>query len=343
MNPGERIERHAAIAEQLAALGDDAMTAWLGACEPLRQDGFASLTIPGGDAPVFVKLLSLTALEREPQHWSSTANCFDLPPYYGYRIGGAGFGARRELTMHELANDWVTSGERAQFPLMHDHRVLPIARPAYHTPVWPNPWGDDPAVAARHAAIEQSTHSVAVFLEPFPHNLLQWLRDRPAGSPGSEDDVLRLEPQLLALTGFINERGLQHMDAHFENILTDGEELFLTDFGLAISDAFELSDRENAFYERHRCFDAVTAMTSLVHAIFTRHAGSKGWRDALRAFLEDAETQLPAMPDADRDFLIRRGELWLAMAGVYRSLRDDITSDFPAEEIERLLEAGAPS
>ena len=48
------------------------------------------------------------------------------------------------------------------------------------------------------------------------------------------------------------------------------------------------------------------------------------------------------MPDANRDFLIRRGPLSLAMAGFYESLRDDITTGFPAEEIERLLEAGAP-
>jgi hypothetical protein len=109
-----------------------------------------------------------------------------------------------------------------------------------------------PAVAARHAAIEQSSHCVAVFLEPFRCNLLQWLRDRPAGTPGSDDDVLRLEPQLLGLAEFVNRRGLRHMDAHFENLVTDGEEIYLTDFGLAISDTFELSASEHAFFERHR-------------------------------------------------------------------------------------------
>lgn len=198
-------------------------------------------------------------------------------------------------------------------------------------------------MVARHAAIEQSSHCVAVFLEPFRGNLLQWLRDRPAGTPGSDNDVLHLEPQLLELMEFINERGLLHMDAHFENIVTDGEEIYLTDFGLAISDTFELSDSENAFYERHRCFDDVTTLTSLVHAILTRHAGARGWRDALRAFLDGSGPPFGEMPEADRDFLTRRGPLWLAMAGFYRSLRDDITTDFPAEEIERLLEAGAPA
>lgn len=48
------------------------------------------------------------------------------------------------------------------------------------------------------------------------------------------------------------------------------------------------------------------------------------------------------MPAADRDFLIRRGPLWQAMADFYTRLRADITTDFPAVEIERLLAAGAP-
>ena len=65
------------------------------------------------------------------------------------------------------------------------------------------------------------------------------------------------------------------MDAHFENIATDGEEIYFVDFGLALSDTFELAEPEATFIERHRCFDGVTAMTSLVHAIFTRHAGSR--------------------------------------------------------------------
>ena len=342
MVPTERLERHRAIAAALEAIGDEELAGWLGASEPLRLGGCALLTLPGDGTPLFVKLLSLTDLELKPHHWPSTANCFGLPPSYGYRIGSAGFGVRRELETHAIANGWVVAGERTQFPLMHGHRVVPIARQVYHAPRWPKPWGDDPAVAARHAAIEQSSHCVAVFVEPFPRNLLQGLRDRPAGTPGSDDDVLRLEPQLLELAEFINRRGFRHMDAHFENIVADGEEIYLTDFGLAISDAFELSAAERAFFDRHRCFDGATMMNSLVHAIFTRHAGECGWRDALRAFLDESGPPFDEMPDADRDFLIRRGPLWLAMGGFYESLRNDITTDFPAEEIERLLEAGAP-
>jgi hypothetical protein len=342
VNAAERRERHLAIAAALDATCDEAMLAWLGASESLRSDGSALLTLPGDGTPLFVKLLPLTDLECEPKHWRSTANCFGLPPSYGYRIGGAGFGVRRELETHAIANRWVLAGERAQFPLMHGYRVVPIARPVFHAPVWPTPWGDDPAVAARHAAIEQSSHSVAVFFEQFSENLLQWMRGRPGGAPSSHVDVRRLEPRLLDLVSFINERGLLHMDAHFENIVTDGEEVYLTDFGLALADRFELSDSERAFFERHRGFDCATVLTSLVHAIFTRHAGERDWRDAFRAFLDGSLPPCDGMPDADRNFLTRRGPLWLAMGRFYERLRDDITTDFPAEQIRRLIKAGAP-
>ncbi|MEM9068949.1 MAG: hypothetical protein AAGE52_10600 [Myxococcota bacterium] len=330
----ERIDQHTFVAAALDALSDEEVAAWLGASEPLRRDGNALLALPGGDQ-VFVKLLALTDLEQEPPHWPSTANCFGLPPYYGYRIGGAGFGVRRELEAHAMANEWVLAGECASFVLMHGYRVVPIARPVFHAPVWPNPWGDHPAVAARHAAVEGSSRCVAVFLESFERNLLHRLRDR------SETlDVRELEAKLLALAAFINERGLHHMDLHFGNLVTDGNAMHLTDFGLAIADRFELGDAERAFFERHRCFDRATAMTSLVHAVFTRHAGEPRWRDALRTFLDGSSAV--GMPPVDRDFLVRRGPLWLAMTRFYKSLEDDITADFPAEEIERLLRQGAP-
>lgn len=46
----------------------------------------------------------------------------------------------------------------------------------------------------------------------------------------------------------MNTRGLLHFDAHFENILTDGQRLFFADYGLAISSRFELSRDESLAY-----------------------------------------------------------------------------------------------
>lgn len=71
MTPEERLDRHRAIAAALEAIGDEDLAEWLGASEPLRRDGFARLTLPGGGSPAFVKLLPVTDLELEPHNWLS--------------------------------------------------------------------------------------------------------------------------------------------------------------------------------------------------------------------------------------------------------------------------------
>ncbi len=58
------------------------------------------------------------------------------------------------------------------------------------------------------------------------------------------------------------------MDAHFANILTDGDHCYLTDFGLALSRGFQLDADEMSFFERHKNFDRCTA---LVRAVVIRY------------------------------------------------------------------------
>ncbi|MGA4844917.1 hypothetical protein ACOBQB_00960 [Streptomyces sp. G5(2025)] len=53
----------------------------------------------------------------------------------------------------------------------------------------------------------------------------------------------------------MNACGLLHFDAHFENILTDGRQLFFADYGLAISSRFELAQGEADFFDQHRTYD----------------------------------------------------------------------------------------
>lgn len=335
-----RIARHATIQSVVDGLTDDALVRWLAGSDALLRDGFATLSPPGSDVPVFVKLLPLTDLEREPAHRGSTANLFGLPPFYNYRLGGAGFGVQRELVTHEIAGAWASAAIRTEFPLLHAARELPIARPIVREPVWPNAWGTDSSVAARHAAVERSTHSVAVFLEHFPATLLQWLWDRPLDAPEVSSNIAGLESRLLRVVDWMNSQGLLHMDAHFENILTDEEDLYFTDFGLALSNGFELSEVELEFFTNHQDLDRITVITSLVHAVFTRHAGSDNWREALHTFITTDGRSLPALPAGARDYILRRGALWQAMKEFYGRLRADITAPFPAEELLSLLEKG---
>ena len=63
------------------------------------------------------------------------------------------------------------------------------------------------------------------------------------------------------------------MDGHFENMRTDGEQIYLTDFGLATSPRFELSPVERAFADCHAMHDAGYASMGLVNWLVTAVCG----------------------------------------------------------------------
>jgi hypothetical protein len=97
---------------------------------------------------------------------------------------------------------------------------------------------------------------VVLFLERFPHNLHGWLGAAEAVPPW-------LEPELLRVAAFLGGRDFVHFDMHFRNLLTDGERLYVSDFGLALSSTFTLSSDERAFLERHRDYDRDYVLTEL--------------------------------------------------------------------------------
>lgn len=56
-------------------------------------------------------------------------------------------------------------------------------------------------------------------------------------------------------SAFMSARRLVHFDAHFANILTDGQLLYFADFGLALSADFDLSATERDFLSNHLTYD----------------------------------------------------------------------------------------
>jgi serine/threonine-protein kinase RIO1 len=82
-----------------------------------------------------------------------------------------------------------------------------------------------------------------------------------------------VERELRAVTSFMAARGLIHFDAHFENILTDGERLYVSDFGQALSARFTLAADERDFLAIHRDFDASYVLTALTNAVRDAPAG----------------------------------------------------------------------
>jgi hypothetical protein len=346
MSRSGRLTAHSAASTSLALCSDRALRELVDTAAPIGSGiGGKSALLEIAGTPVFVKRVPLTDLERQPEHVRSTANMFGLPVFCQYGIGGPGFGAWRELAVHTMTTNWVLAGEYEGFPLMYHWRVLPDSAPlpeeladveravAY--------WGGGSQVRRRIEALQQSSASVALFLEYIPQNLHQWLGTQvDAGDQTANRACAMVERELAAGISFMNSRGLLHFDAHFENILTDGRRLFFADYGLAISSRFELSQDEADFFERHQTYDRCYAATYLVNwlvtALFGYQREDREGRYALvRAYAEGKRpTGIPAEAAA---ILARHAPIAAVMSDFNRKLqRESRRTPYPLEEISRI-------
>ncbi|MEU9482094.1 protein kinase family protein [Streptomyces decoyicus] len=349
MSHGARLTAHSAVSTSLALCSDRALHALVDTAVPIGSGiGGKSALMEVAGTPVFVKRVPLTDLERHLEHVRSTANLFDVPVFCQYgigTIGGPGFGAWRELAVHTMTTNWVLAREYEGFPLMYHWRVLPDSTPlpeeladveravAY--------WGGGSQVRHRIQALQQSSASVALFLEYIPQNLHQWLGTQvEAGDRTANRACVMVERELAAGTSFMNSRGLVHFDAHFENILTDGRRLYFTDYGLAISSGFELSRDEADFFDRHqtydRCYTATYLVNWLVTALYGYQRGDREGRYALvRAY---AEGKRPTgIPEEAAAILARHAPIAAVMSDFNRKFQcQSRQTPYPLEEIRRL-------
>lgn len=256
---GQRRRAHHALAARLAGMSDADLAALLTAPAPsLNGNGAEVIEVEG--AKVFVKKIALTDLERSAGAEGATANLFNLPLFCRYELG---FGAWRELSACLRASAWALSGECVLFPLVHHWRVLP------RTPTPGNAelearlqraldyWDRSEAVAARVEALWGATASLVLFLEYVPKMLLVWLADRSSESTDAamETAILRFHDEWRRAAAFMNERGMLHFDLHRANLLTDGAQIYVADYGLALCADFDLAPAERDFFEAHRLYD----------------------------------------------------------------------------------------
>ncbi|MGH3715096.1 MAG: hypothetical protein ACRDT4_16770 [Micromonosporaceae bacterium] len=187
MNRAGRLARHSAVAAHLGALSDRKLATWLEGTAPTGSGiGGTTATLGVDGVPVFVKEVPLTDLERRPAHVRSTVNLFQLPTFYQYGIGSAGFGAWRELAAHLVTTRWVLENRSQGFPLLHHWRVLPQPpRPSTDDSAAEVDqavafWEQSPAVRARLEAIAGCSASLVLFSEHIPHNVQTWLSAQAA-------------------------------------------------------------------------------------------------------------------------------------------------------------------
>lgn len=262
--------RHQKLSTVLAACADMKLAA-------LVEAGRASdVGVGGGSAvidvdgvPVFAKRIPLT--DRELAHPGSTANLFDLPLFCQYGVVSPGFNAWRELTANMVVTDAVLAGETQSFPMLYHWRALPGRSPiaAEHADIDKvvAALGNSSAVRARLEALAAASSSLVLFCEYIPHPMRDWLSEDPTGK------AVAVEQQLLQTVTFLRDRQLLHMDGHFGNMRTDGERIYLCDFGLVTSPHFDLSSAERDFAERHVGHDAGYAAMRLVNWLVTDVCG----------------------------------------------------------------------
>jgi hypothetical protein len=223
--------------------------------------GGGSVVVEVEGVPVFVKRIPLT--DRELADPGSTANLFELPVFCQYGVVSPGFNAWRELAANVIVTDAVLAGETRSFPVLYHRRVLPGRSPVSaefaDIDAVVAALDGSPAVRTRLEALAAASCSLVLFCEYIQHPIEGWLHENPV------DKTATVERQFAQIVSFLRGRELLHMDGHFGNMRTDGERIYLTDFGLATSPRFELSAAERDFAQRHATHDAGYAAMRLVN------------------------------------------------------------------------------
>lgn len=350
MSLSARVRRHGEVAGALASYDDRRLGEALEQARPLGAGiGGTSVLLDVGGVPVFAKRIPLTDLERRSGNERSTANLFGMPAFCQYgltAVGSAGFGAWRELAAGEMTTEWVLTGRSAAFPLLHHWRVLPGAPPAAgeHADVEAavRYWEGSAAVRERLHALARASASIVLFQEFIPHSLDTWLSAQlAAGRDAATAAGAMIESCLLADVTLMNGEGLMHFDGHFGNLLTDGERLYLTDFGLATSSRFDLSEQEIDFLGRNRTHDAGYALMRLVNWLVTAFCGVTAPPER-NAFVRAcaAGAQPAGAPPSLAGTISRYAPVAALVNDFYWDLYGSSrTTPYPDDRIERALEA----
>ena len=337
-----RLSAYATVSSALGLLSDRRIADAVAAAPALGSGiGGRSAELEVQGVRVFVKRVPLTDLELRPENVRSTANLFDLPLFYQYGVGSAGFGAWRELAAHLMANGWVLRGEYAGFPLLYHWRILPDRPPAGFVDELGGVegavehWEGSAAVRGRLEAIGRSSSSLVLFLEHVPQTLAAWLGENRDAVPWVEEAVTRG-------AAFMSSRGLVHFDAHFLNLLTDGRRVYFADFGLALSSHFELAPEEADFLTDHLVYDRSYVPTHLLrHHLVKRTAENVD----LRTFLRDwtAGRRPTGVPPQTAEIIDRHAQTALVFDDfAHRLLTHTKRTPFPAAEARAALN-GTPT
>ncbi len=254
----DRKKRYFQLSSQIAQLDNVQLLALFNDHKPSMGWGM-NHTIQMGESTVFVKRVPITDVEYH--NLLSTKNLYDLPTYYNYGIGSAGFNVFRELIAHLKTTHWVLDGAINTFPLMYHYRIIPFSGwrvdvdMAQHQK-YVEYWGNNANIGNYVLGRTKANYELVLFLEYIPYVLATWLQDNQGKCQQPLADLFRT-------VDFLRTQGVIHFDTHFNNVLTDGDRAYLTDFGLVLDRSFSLTKEEENFFDQHIFYDYGVILSSL--------------------------------------------------------------------------------
>ncbi|WED43249.1 hypothetical protein [Legionella cardiaca] len=337
-----RTKKYTVVSNTLACMSNQQLIdALLSGKEIHTGIGGTSVRIEIENIPVFVKQVPITELELDI--FMSTANIFDLPMCYQYGIGSAGFNVWRELAAHVMTTNWVITGQCLHFPIMYNWRIIPDRLSKTDVSYWGtianylDYWENNPNIKERVDSLNNANASLLLFLEHFPKNLYQHLKDILLNYPESDsiNYLEQLHNSFEMVFKFMHDNNFLHMDAHFHNILADEESIYLSDFGLALSNKFDLSTVELNFINDHKNYDRGSYFVNLLHSVLTSYIDNKNWDDTLSNYLAN---KFPSnLPDKISDLLSKHASIAEKMHRFYKEIQKDKSTPYPFNQINHLL------
>lgn len=347
---GDRAKTFYTLSSRLNLMSDEQLSEVL-VGEKKRSNWGENMQIVVDGTPVFVKFVPLTDLERLPENMRSTRNMFGLPPYLQYGVGSPGFGVWRELAAHIMTTNWVLSGECPNFPLLYHWRLLPNESKKNDETERINEitklWNDAPGVRDRLQALHDASAQVVLFLEYIPEEVPALVKKAfKAGDASAEAAIRMVFSNLEHICNFMREHDFLHFDLNFHNMLTDGKQVYLTDFGLATSLRFELSEDEREFFRQHRYDDMNRAIGGIISMIINERAevmngkwlSTEEFLQILQTFADGRRDE--SLPPLFQELLSRYAKLALLHDDFMRAIWKSKSTPYPARELEAAYQEG---
>ncbi|MBD3886998.1 hypothetical protein IFO70_35855 [Phormidium tenue FACHB-886] len=255
-----RSQKYFELSSQIAQLDDRKLNSLFDQREPneLSTGWGMNHIVVFGRSKVFVKRVPITDIEYD--NLFSTKNLYVLPTAFNYGVGSAGLGVFRELITHLKTTHWILEGAIANFPLMYHYRILPSTKECTELEIDIERWGNHANIKKYVLDRANAKYELFLFLEYIPYVLETWLQENP-------NQLQKTLNGLWRAIAFLRKKGIIHFDAHFRNVLTDGEQIYLTDFGLALDKSFALTEEEDVFFEQNSLYDYGEVLRNLGHLI----------------------------------------------------------------------------